>query len=140
MGRTPHFHCCKPGFNPWSENYDPISCMTWPGKKKVLTCSLCCLVAKSCLTLNAAPWTVAPQALLSMGFPSKNTGAGCRFLLPYLVYILLLYSEKITKLIIQTKRMDSESRDFDSWCSTGGFYKAGQILGPPEFSFLQPQR
>ena len=26
-------------------------------------------------------WTVACQALLSMGFPSKNTGVGCHFLL-----------------------------------------------------------
>ena len=30
----------------------------------------CCLVAKSCLTL-ATPWTVAPQAPLSMGFPRQ---------------------------------------------------------------------
>ena len=27
------------------------------------------------------PWTVAHQAPLSMGFPSKNTGVGCHFLL-----------------------------------------------------------
>ena len=27
------------------------------------------------------PWTVARQAPLSMGFPSKNTGVGCHFLL-----------------------------------------------------------
>ena len=29
----------------------------------------------------ATPWTVARQASLSMGFPSKNTGVGCRCLL-----------------------------------------------------------
>ena len=27
------------------------------------------------------PWTVALQAPLSMGFPGKNTGMGCHFLL-----------------------------------------------------------
>ena len=31
--------------------------------------------------LSATPWTVSRQAPLSMGFPSKNTGVGCRFLL-----------------------------------------------------------
>ena len=29
----------------------------------------------------AAPWTVAHRARLSVGFPGKNTGVGCRFLL-----------------------------------------------------------
>ena len=28
------------------------------------------------------PWTVAGQTPLSMGFPGKNTGVGCHFLLP----------------------------------------------------------
>ena len=31
--------------------------------------------------LFVAPWTVACQALLSMGFPSKNTAVSCHFLL-----------------------------------------------------------
>ena len=31
--------------------------------------------------LCVTPWTVAHQAPLSMGFSSKNTGVGCRFLL-----------------------------------------------------------
>ena len=31
----------------------------------------CCLVAKSCLTL-VTPWTIAHQALLSMGFPRQE--------------------------------------------------------------------
>ena len=31
--------------------------------------------------LFAAPWTVAHQASLSMGFSRKNTGVGCHFLL-----------------------------------------------------------
>ena len=31
--------------------------------------------------LFANPWTAAHQAPLSMGFPRKNTGVGCRFLL-----------------------------------------------------------
>ena len=43
-------------------------------------CCCYCLVVKSCLTL-CDPWTVAHQASLSMGFPSKNTGVDCHFLL-----------------------------------------------------------
>ena len=39
----------------------------------------CCLVAKSCNSL-VMPWTIAPQAPLSMGlFPSKNTGVCTHF-------------------------------------------------------------
>ena len=38
------------------------------------------LVAKSC-RLFASLWTVARQAPLSMGFPGKDTGVGCHFLL-----------------------------------------------------------
>ena len=35
----------------------------------------------SCVQLFVIPWTVALQAPLSMGFPSKSTGAGCHSLL-----------------------------------------------------------
>ena len=35
----------------------------------------------SCVWLFATPWSVALQAPLSMGFPGKNTGVGCHFLL-----------------------------------------------------------
>ena len=35
-----------------------------------VSCVHVCLVAKSCLTL-ATPWTVACQAPLSMGFPTR---------------------------------------------------------------------
>ena len=38
------------------------------------------LVAKSC-RFFASLWTVTRQAPLSMGFPGKNTGIGCHFLL-----------------------------------------------------------
>ena len=31
--------------------------------------------------LFATPWTVACQTPLSMGFPGKNSGVGCHFLL-----------------------------------------------------------
>ena len=34
------------------------------------------LVTEVCLTLFVTPWTVAPQALLSMDSPGKNTGVG----------------------------------------------------------------
>ena len=37
-------------------------------------------VTKSCPIL-ATPWTTARQAPLSMGFPGKNAGVGCHFLL-----------------------------------------------------------
>ena len=39
-----------------------------------------CLVSKSCLTVSA-PWTVACQAPLSMGFPRQEYWSGCCFLL-----------------------------------------------------------
>ena len=39
--------------------------------------AVCCLVAG----LFVTPWTVARQAPLSVGFPGKNTGLGCHFLL-----------------------------------------------------------
>ena len=35
----------------------------------------------SCVWLFATPWTAACHAPLSMGFPGKNTGMGCHFLL-----------------------------------------------------------
>ena len=41
---------------------------------------LCCLVAKSCLTLHD-PMNYSPPALLPQDFPGKNTGVGCHFLL-----------------------------------------------------------
>ena len=47
------------------------------------TISATCLHAQSlvCVRLLATPWTVACQVPLSMGFPGKNTGVGCHFLL-----------------------------------------------------------
>ena len=39
------------------------------------------LVTQSYIQLFATPWTVTHQAPLSMGFPSKNPGVGCLFLL-----------------------------------------------------------
>ena len=40
-----------------------------------------CAQLLSHVRLSVAPWTVARQAPLSMGFSSKNTGVGCHFLL-----------------------------------------------------------
>ena len=44
----------------------------------VNTCSYCCLVAKSCLTL-LRPWTITCQAPLSMGFPRQAYWGGLPF-------------------------------------------------------------
>ena len=41
------------------------------------TDSVCMLSCFSCVQLFATPWTVAPQAPLSMDFQGKNTGVGC---------------------------------------------------------------
>ena len=38
-------------------------------------------VCVCCAQLFVTPWTVALQVPLSVGFPSKNTGMGCCFLL-----------------------------------------------------------
>ena len=43
--------------------------------------------AQLCLTLSA-PWTIAHQAPLSMGFPRQNAGVDCHFLLQRLKYIV----------------------------------------------------
>ena len=42
---------------------------------------VCMLSCSSHVQLFVSPWTAARQASLSMGFPGKNTGVGCRFLL-----------------------------------------------------------
>ena len=44
-------------------------------------CCCGCLVAKSCPALLWPPWTVAHQASLFTGFPGKNIGVNCHFLL-----------------------------------------------------------
>ena len=48
-----------------------------PGQVQLWLLFSCSVVSDSFLT----PWTVAYQAPLSMGFPSKITGVGCHFLL-----------------------------------------------------------
>ena len=45
------------------------------------SCACTCTHMLSHVWLFVTPWTVAHQAPLSMGFPSKNTGVGCHFLL-----------------------------------------------------------
>ena len=47
----------------------------------IFCCCVCCLVAKSCLTL-ATPWTVARQVPLSLGFPRQEYWSGKSFLSP----------------------------------------------------------
>ena len=42
---------------------------------------MCFCLVLSLIQLVAIPWTVANQAPLSIGFPGKNTGVGCHFLL-----------------------------------------------------------
>ena len=44
-------------------------------------CLLACLLRFSHVQCFATLWTVAHQAPMSMGFPGKNTGVGCHFLL-----------------------------------------------------------
>ena len=58
------------------------------GDRQNLSCGpgsgVCCagvLSRFSHVQLFVTLWTVAHQASLSMGFPGKNTGVGCHFLL-----------------------------------------------------------
>ena len=44
-------------------------------------CVCVCAQSLNSVRLFSTPWTVACQAPLSMGFPSKNTGVCCHFLL-----------------------------------------------------------
>ena len=39
----------------------------------------CCLIVKSCATLFVAPWALACQASLSMGFPRQEYCSGLPF-------------------------------------------------------------
>ena len=48
---------------------------------ELCVCVCVCVHAFSHIRLFAAPLSVAHQTLLSMDFPGKNTGVGCRFLL-----------------------------------------------------------
>ena len=59
---------------------DKISKLKWQRKRQrgVL---YCCLVTKFMSNSFVTAWTIAHQAPLSMGFPGKNTGVGCYFLL-----------------------------------------------------------
>ena len=55
------------------------------------------LVAKSCPTL-VTPWTIAHQVPLSIGFPSKNIGVDCHFLLKGILilnHFRLLWGQKL---------------------------------------------
>ena len=52
------------------------------------TLTKACRCSLSHVRLFATPWTVAHQALLSLGFSSKNTGVGCHFLLQETFLIL----------------------------------------------------
>ena len=47
----------------------------------VSVCVCVCVCMLSLVQLFVTPWTVAFQAPLSMGFPGKNIGVGCHFLL-----------------------------------------------------------
>ena len=50
-------------------------------KNQNIDTNMCVRVCAQSHWLFAIPWTVACEAPLSMGFPSKNTGVGCHFLL-----------------------------------------------------------
>ena len=65
------------GIHPWCCVYQQVvHFYVWV----VPQCMQACSVADS-IWLLGTPWTIAHQALLSMGFPSKNTGVGYHFLL-----------------------------------------------------------
>ena len=55
---------------------DELGARDW----RIYSINCCCSVAKSCPTL-LQPYGLAHQTPLSMGFPGKDTGIGCHFLL-----------------------------------------------------------
>ena len=59
------------------ENFQP------PGAKSgsVEAARCCCAQPLSCVWLFATLWTIPARLLCSWGFPGKNTGVGCHFLL-----------------------------------------------------------
>ena len=60
-----------PSTGPWAVNTLSLKSFTIKSAVQLL----------SRVLLFVTPWTVAIQALLSVGFPSKNTGVGYYFLL-----------------------------------------------------------
>ena len=46
-----------------------------------LVTTMCCALILTCVWICETPWTVAHQAPLSLGLPSKNTEVSCHFLL-----------------------------------------------------------
>ena len=69
------------------------------------------LVVKSCLTLTTS-WTVADKAPLPMGFPGKNTGAGCHFLLQG-----IFPAQELNPCLLHCRQILYQLRL--SWCSDG---------------------
>ena len=57
--KTPHFNCWRPGFDPLSGNYNPMSHIKWQKKKRklFLLCVKCLLCARHCAKDSQNPDT-----------------------------------------------------------------------------------
>ena len=72
-----YFHCF-PIYFPWSERCSHNKKVSMPltSSRKVVSEVLSCF---SCVWLIATPWTVAHQAILSIGFSRQEYRRGCQF-------------------------------------------------------------
>ena len=52
-------HCQGPGWNPWSENWGPTSCATWPNKTSIRTIQLGAFAIPGVLFTPEAPKRLA---------------------------------------------------------------------------------
>ena len=61
-------------------------------------CVCVCVRSLSCVRLFVTPWNIVCQAPPSMGFPGKDIGVGCHFLLQENQCTLYLISTKFTEV------------------------------------------
>ena len=84
-----------------------------------ITCiSYVCAQSLSHVQLFAAPWTVASQTPLSLGYASKNTRVGCCFLLKGWISYKYAYIPSLLSLPPTHPSRSSQSTKLSSLCHT----------------------
>ena len=103
------FQCPWTKFNPWWENWDPTSCMTWPKKEKIYEFFLK-LISKTNIFLIVMPIDICYYHCMCLGLQGQNNRS---WWLPvgWLAYyhMYLNYSDYFGMWWIPLKDMDFSS-------------------------------